>query len=540
MAQTFLFEELDGPTRDYLTAVRDSNGQGAPGVFTFTSSAMAGCGCISGILIVVATLVLTLTSMTDVVHKAPERVALLQTAGFLLGGWLVFAGMRSGNKGNKTMAGHWLYIDPLHIYQGYRETVTVTPVNDVVEATYTHNYNDGSYQNSVVRALLSSGAPVSVTLNNELRAEQMVTFLNYLAWARGPEGGERASLSPDELGALAKYVAENDAEPKNHEGNIDMKLTSVDITGVPVEPKREGHATPAFLPYVVILIAGIATFFLMKEAINPPIHDDAIFEAVIHEPCEPWFLQMYLLDENNTRHRQQVKDRLAKEYNDAITNVRTQPGGDPKLRDGMVKILESLKETVRPVVSLSVSEVNAKAGAEDRVKKFRDELVGKVIGLPNDNAPTHFDAHDGIMGKMAKLMPSVNPIPPVERFDPPRTPRGIQLIEFASKPEDAAHAHFEITYEFVPDDVAPAAFHLKAKVEIRTDLDGNPVTTYTEETKEAFTPDKFDTAIAGLRDRLLAGLVGAEQGPAFGGNPNLKLPNIKIPNFNPPNFNPPK
>jgi hypothetical protein len=264
---------------------------------------------------------------------------------------------------------------------------------------------------------------------------------------------------------------------------------------------------------------------------------------VIHEPCEPWFLQMYLLDEKNTRHRQQVKDKLGSIYGTAIGQVKAQPGGDPKLRDGMVKVLESLKETIRPAVSLSVSEANAKPGAEKRVEKLKDEVVGKVVGLPNDAAPTHFDAHNGIMGKMAKLMPSV-PLPPgVERFDPPRTPVGIQLIEFASKPEDAAHAHFEITYEFVPDDVVPAAFHLKAKVEIRTDLDGNPVATYTEESKEAFTPDKFDKALEGLRDHLLAGLVGAEKPPAGGGNmnlPNIKMPNIKLPNFNPPNFNPPK
>ena len=33
MSQKFLFEELDEVTRDYLIAVRDAEGSGAPGVF---------------------------------------------------------------------------------------------------------------------------------------------------------------------------------------------------------------------------------------------------------------------------------------------------------------------------------------------------------------------------------------------------------------------------------------------------------------------------------------------------------------------------
>ncbi len=128
----------------------------------------------------------------------------------------------------------------------------------------------------------------------------MVVYLNYLAWARGPEGGERASLPPASLGGLAKYVAKNDAEPKDAEDNINLNLVELDITEVPEEPTREGRALPSFLPYVVILVAGAGIFFVMAFIVNPPFRDDAIYEAVckLTQPpsMEPRFLRVYLID----------------------------------------------------------------------------------------------------------------------------------------------------------------------------------------------------------------------------------------------------
>ncbi|VTT99208.1 unnamed protein product [Gemmataceae bacterium] len=513
MSQTFVFEELDSATRDYLTDVRATGGQGAPGVFALTSDSMSGCGCVSGIIVVVATLVVTLTSMVDVVYKDPGRVALLQTGGLLLGGWLIFAATRTSARGNAKVAGTWVYVDPLHVYEAFREQVTVTPTDGVTEASFTHNYNDGTYQNSVVRAIRSGAPPVVLTLKNELRAEQMVVFLNYLAWARGPEGGGRAELPPAALGALAKYVAENDHEPKDAEGNISLDLVGGRFESVPEEPKREGRAAPAFLPYVVLLVAGVALYFVMKEVVNPPIHDDAIYSAVSTEPCEPWFLQMYLLDEkNNTRHRQQVQARLAMEYDRAIHQLRAQKNPDSPLRLGMTKTLDSLKPTIRPVVSLTVSEASPKPGAEKRVEKLRDDLVGTVKGMKaggDSPDPDYYVAEGGIMGKMAELMPPVQPREPGTTFPVPRTAVGIQLIEFASKPEDASHAHFEVTYEFVPGAKAKGLYRIKAKVEVRTDLEAAPVATYTDEPTNEFTEGQFDSELLKLKDRILFGLVGA-------------------------------
>ena len=54
-------------------------------MFAPTKSALAGCGCIAGPIIIIATLLFTLTNWIDVIYDDPVRVALLQTAGLAPG-----------------------------------------------------------------------------------------------------------------------------------------------------------------------------------------------------------------------------------------------------------------------------------------------------------------------------------------------------------------------------------------------------------------------------------------------------------------------
>ena len=522
MSQTFVFEELDEATRDYLTRVRATKGEGAPGVFAPTGNIMAGCGCILGPIIIALTLALTLTDWIDLIYKDPVKVAFLQTAGLLVGGWLVFAGFRSmGTPKGVRNAGNWVYLDPLYLYEAYREQVKVTPVDDAVEANFTHNYNNGAYQNSVVRIQMENGQTLTISVNNEQRAEQMVVFVNYLAWARGPEGGDRAGLAPAALGGLARYVVENDVEPKDADNNINLNLVELDVDEVPEEPRREGRAAPNILPYIAMLGGAVGIFFVMGYVVNPPIRDEALFDLVITEQCQPWFLQMYLLDARNTKHRTAVQQRLAREYDEAIGKLQQNNNpGNQKLRDGMIQILRSLREVDRPTVSLRVTEVGGRAGAESRVKQLKEDLVGKLEGQkadPDSSEPDYFIARGGIYGELANLMPAITQIKgqPLVR---PQTARGVQLIEFAEMPEDAEHAHFEIQYEFSPTNNGDT-FWISGTVEVRTKLTDPPVVTYKSDLLGPYRENQFDQAVTRLKDEILAGLVGKGNMAMPGGFP---------------------
>jgi hypothetical protein len=504
MSQNIIFEELDEATRGYLMAVRDAGGAGAPGFFAVTNTAFPGCSLLSGLFLIPFTLVATLTNWMDVVYGDPIKVAFIQTAGLLLGGWLFFAYFRmKGSAGSKTTAGHWVYMDARNLYIAYRERVTIIPSEEVMEANYTHNYNNGNYQNSLLRLKLGGRNATSFTLVNELRAEQFASFVNYLAWARGGESAEIGKLSAASLGAVACYYARNDVEPKTADGAIDESLLALNITEVPDEPSRDGRALPSFLPYIVMIVAAVAIFSVMAFLVNPPIRDDAIYAAVI-EHREPRFLRAYLIDPRNTLHRFEVLSALAAQYQGVMQFVSNH-AEEPALRSGMYQILGNLsKESEQPVVSLRVRErspENLAAGnaAKNRVKKLREGVVGGdgIAGL-NRN---------GILDIFAAISPAIRP-PEGVIFTIQPPPIGHQLIAFVEPPEDATHAHFEIIYEFKPA-ARPDEYLLSVTVEIRETIDGAPIATYATDLS-TFSGDErsLDSAIDVLRANIVRWMVG--------------------------------
>ncbi|MBN9117855.1 MAG: hypothetical protein J0I06_01580 [Planctomycetes bacterium] len=497
MSTTFNFEELDEATHDYLVAVRDAQGLGSPGVFVSTSDSLPGCGCIAGPILVVVTLALTLTTWAGIIYDDPVGVALLQTGGLLLGGWLLVAGFR-GSKGSNKIAGTWVYVDPLHLYEAYREQVTVTSIEDVVEAHFTHNYNNGAYQNSVVNIAMGGNRVSTVTINNEARAEQMVVYLNYLAWARGPDGGERAKLPAATLGGLAKYVAKNDHEPLDAESSINLNLIELDITEVPEEPARTGRAAPAVLPYLLMIAFAAVCFVVMAFVVNPPLRDDAIFDAVMKEPSvEPRFLRAYLVDSRNKLHRDEVTRRLSRFYDQPIEHVR-QRGGNKELRDGMAAILESVRTADQPVVSIRVTEKGTPAGKEGSKGAREGELRTQFVNGVNS---------------VFSQQPWGQPVqpPPGMTFKETPPPVGQQLLAFTEAPEDAKKAHFEITYTVTPGDFG--VYQIAVEVEIRTNVDdANPTARGVLTVPGTFSATDFDnsqTMFGKVRDELVRAMVGS-------------------------------
>jgi hypothetical protein len=393
------------------------------------------------------------------------------------------------------MAGSWVYADPLNLYEAFREQVTVTALDDVVEANFTHNYNNGSYQNSVIHVTLGNNQVASVTVNNEARAERMVVYLNYLAWARGPEGGDRANLAPSVLGGLAKYVSRNDHEPLDSENNINLSLIELDIDEVPEQPAREGRAIPSFLPYVLLLVVGVVCFFGMR-ALDTRIRDDAIYNAVMKETIpptiEPRYLRAYLADPWTSRHREKVTEKLSTFYDEPIKHVKTN-ARHPALGQGMAEVLESLRRADQPVISVQVTERESpqgKEGAKARQEKLRTEFA--------DGVNTAFER-----------IPNGGPVraPEGKQFKDPPPPIGHQLVAFVAKPDDAPAAHFDISYSFEP--LAGGQYRIAVMVEVRTDIEKPPVASGSFTLPGPFGDADADTAaITKVREALIDMLIG--------------------------------
>ena len=502
MATTFIFEELDEATRDYLTAVRDNEGAGSPGVFVPTSDSLGGCGCIVGPVIIAAVLILTLLPGVGIIFGEPLAVACLQTAGVLLGAWLFLAKFRGKGGSN---AGNWVYADPLHLYVAFREQVTVTQIDDVADANYTHNYDsNGNYQNSVVNIAYGRKGFTSVTLASEARAEQMVTYLNYLAWARGPDGGDRADLPPADLGGLARYVVRNGDEPKDAEGNINLSLIELDIEAVPEEPTREGRAVPPLLPYLFLFVGGAVCFFVMGVLVNPVIRDNAIFDIVMQANsnppmAEPRFLRAYLTDPRNRLHRDAVTKRLAQFYQSPIQHVETR-AENKQLGSGMAEVLRGLSTAEQPVVSLRVSETLTPAGwgeSAPREEKIRTEFATGV----NNAFATEF------WGK------PIQP-PPGAVFEPGAQPPpiGHQLIAFVEPPDPDANGnpkpvHFDIAYAL--KDAGDNRVTIVVNVTLKADVAKDDVGRGQFTVPGTFGLGDFDTrAVPAIRDALVRQMIG--------------------------------
>lgn len=260
---------------------------------------------------------------------------------------------------------------------------------------------------------------------------------------------------------------------------------------------------PAFLPYIVILVAGLGIFFVMSRMVNPPLRDDAIYDAVTKNPgmVEPRFLRAYLADERNKRHRDDAQKQLARFYDPAISHVQEKASND-LLKEGMIKVLESVRTADQPIVSMRVTEMPAgKAGAGERQKNLREAVVG-------GNAQA--GASGGILDEFAKA-PGLGPIqpPPGIVFTEQPPPIGHQLLAFVEAPEDAQNAHFDITYTLKPGTRA-GRYLVEVTVVIRTDVEGQPVASSGLLLPREVTLEQLDApnGMDPIRDMIVDAIVG--------------------------------
>src|SRR5438105_8765227 len=154
-----LFEELDDETRAYLQEVRARRGSRTPGVFVGGGNGWPVLAFLAGPVIALFAVAQGFLSTKD-----DWAVALLQTAGVMLGGWLVVYAFRRWFAPARKFAGFFTYFDPTHVYQVSGESVTVTDVSDFSGVDARHTYSGGNYGGSNVTFDLGGrrlGGPVA-------------------------------------------------------------------------------------------------------------------------------------------------------------------------------------------------------------------------------------------------------------------------------------------------------------------------------------------------------------------------------------------
>ena len=346
MGQSFDYSALNSEAKKYLGDVRRAAGRGAPGIYMGQSDNRPIWAALLGIVVLPLFLWIGYTS-----SKAPWATAMLQTAGVLLGGWLIWFAVRRWFANTDSYAGYFQYFDSEHAFRGEGETIRVDQIPPDAEVV-PHGTNA-----VLVRSEMDE---YTVPVPNRVLAEQVADYYHALAWVRDRKDGPFVDLENDEAGAVAKYIAEEDEAPANvNEADLRIDTMTDRVT-------QKGRAKTGLLGLLLWLVIGGASYALFSST-NGGFQDDMAFNAAkgnIGKESQEKFtgaqgLRDYLLNPRNTRHRDEAAELLAKLYDPPIAQVKANPNADSEMRKGIVELLESLKGPDTPAVSISVVDRDA-------------------------------------------------------------------------------------------------------------------------------------------------------------------------------------
>jgi hypothetical protein len=403
------FEELDTETRTYLHEVRTRRGRGTPGVYVPGSDPKPIWAIIVGPIVGLGLFFLALRSSKDA-----WAVAMLQTAGLLVGGWCVIYALRRWlGTGRNSYGGWYTYFDPLHIYEVKGELVRVTSLRTVkgVEAEGPRVWFD------------LRDAETSVPVGSAVNAGLVEDYYAAMETLEKQVDGPWRNAPVAELGAAARMTAEEQDIPQKVE-HLDLDLATVSE-----DPGRANRAGLGLLGLMLIPVSAIGLFLLLTM-VNRPLGDNLAFDQAKADGAPG--LRGYLLDERNIRNRDEARRLLAQLYDPPIAKLNGPPAPkNPDLRKGMVKLLEMLKTSETPVVAIDLKDDGGDTTGTLRVNDLRREIAD---GLARGIGPT--------------------------------------LIAFA-EPAAGQPAHVTIRYKLTP--VQDGNATVTTDVEIRTDLEKPPV-----------------------------------------------------------------
>ena len=358
MALNCKFEELDDETRDYLQEVRSRRGRGAPGVYAPRGDRCAPSWRSSSARWSPSSLFfLALRSSKDA-----WAVALLQTAGLLIGGWCVLYAFRRW-----FAAGSDSYGGLLHLLRPAARLSGEGGNRDRHPAAAAAS-RGGGRPPGLVR---HDGAEASVPVGSADKARLVEDYYAAMDELEKQEDGPWRTAPVAELGAAALMTAEDGKAPRKVE-HLDL-----DLEKVPEGPSRGNRAGLGLLGLFLIPVAAVG-LFLILTMINRPLGDDLAFDQAKADGAPG--LRGYLLDDRNTRNRDEAKRLLAQQYDAPIAKLNGPPAAkNPELREGMVKLLEMLKTSETPAVAIAVSEDGAAdAAATFRATEMRRDLADGV------------------------------------------------------------------------------------------------------------------------------------------------------------------
>lgn len=414
--KTYLVSELDERSRQYLVAVRRTGGQNMAGIYLSAGSPAATWGFpLTGIIIIGVVLYLVVPPLNDPTHQA-----MLLTAGLLLGGWLILAGIRimiALSLG--TNLGTFIYADPKQIWEVDHSVVKRCSLKNLQSFTV----------NGTELVLAYPDGMEKVQVPFEIGILEIAVYLDYWLQARG-EGNLDQELIDAHAGnaRAAAFGEEPDSQPSF---STDIPIPEPDANAT-----RKSRDWPMLLGIIFFAIA----LYIVVYWVVIVWHDYAVYDWVRTKTPTHW--RAYLLDDRNTMFRDAVQKMLRDRYQQKADHLKAEvlAVGEPGFQgseNAMPQLLLALAEAPQSIVTL----------------RIQNTTEGDNLPLNNPVDPVHLQ----IMAQTDLIDSLYHAI-------------GQDLITLVQPPEDVP-ALVDIRFKFIRDNNQS---RLEWTLAVRKDPEGEP------------------------------------------------------------------
>jgi hypothetical protein len=285
---------------------------------------------------------------------------MLMTAGLFTGGWLVLAWVRTLlDQRRADYIGYFKFVDPLYIWHGDGRGVWVTLIEDIRKLSVRPQYSPQGVPTGATVRIKVKGDSVDLDLKSLAKADEVADFLDSVP--------QDKDLSPADQGFYALYTIDHDGEElrraRAYSVEEDRSIQGVaelveDRAVEKIPDPEKARMGMTWWRYPVVVAAMVALFVVCRWICKAQ-HDHAVYDLVRNDKAG--MLRAYLVDPRNTRHREEIQQRV-NQVHDAAAQRILQRGRDHNLKNGLAAIVLELKPNPRPIVAIGFKQSHTTEG----------------------------------------------------------------------------------------------------------------------------------------------------------------------------------
>jgi len=316
-SKTFIFEELDEPSKDYLLAIGRNKGDGFPGVYIY-NYIFGGSYLLTGIVFLGG---IPFVNFADTFAE-PKAQAMLQTALFLLGGWFVMLWFRrKGYFSTASNLNSFIFVDEKYYWNWSYYSVDVINIENIKffecvrnDANQTYDFHLESDHGLVKMA---------ISKRDEESASKLYSLLSYKYEKNKKLNDGHFPERKWKWLYVLTFGDPKHLKPVDGDDGFVLDESFKDLSSECVpDPFKARNENIRILNYgFSILVLGFVFFAFFQ--IDIFVRDGQIWESIqtINSDEKVYWLRIYLRDPRNIRHRDEAFKQLGYKYTNIFQKI---------------------------------------------------------------------------------------------------------------------------------------------------------------------------------------------------------------------------